>query len=198
LFRGDGDYRKERDLRNLLSRDLIKTNLVNGGIGREIFELPLIENIRNHVNDKWKKTHFLSFSEDFERAVTFGKGKGNENREYENYYEDDDKWDFIILSIAIEKFLDVKEISPGVYQTYFIPSFNVFQPRYYLLVIDVNTVLSASPIIDSHYAAALANARRDKEWLIFPAHLKDFGNRIEFSGLLDCALFSEISKYVFI
>ncbi|MEQ8362029.1 MAG: hypothetical protein RH948_04115 [Cyclobacteriaceae bacterium] len=199
LYRGDSDYNRERDLRGLLHQGLLKTNLVNGGDGREVFERPLIDSIRFHVSDNWKKTHFLSFTEDINTAFNFGKGIRNIGMEFEAYYEDDDDWHFAILTLDIQNLSNINELSDGVYSAYFIPVFKDFLPKYDLIIIDVVKALSHLPITNSEEQVSLYNAGRDKEWLIFPASVKNFGrNMMQFRGLLDCALFSDISKYLII
>lgn len=197
LYRGDGDYRNERELKTMLTQDLVKTNLVNGGIGREIFEMPLVEHIQNHVNDNWKKTHFLSFSEDFDRAIAFGKGRKNENNGFDTWYDDEERysWDFVILTLKPNTLLGLREVGVGIYTAHFIPGTKRFLPTYNLILIDVVKSLLSHNQSTVKHQVALSNARRDKEWLIFPAYVQDFGPAVEFSGLLDCNVFSEISRY---
>lgn len=199
LYRGDGDYQNHRQLKFTLTQGMVRTNLASGGIGREIFEQPLVSSIKNHVNDTWKKTHFLSFSEDIDRAISFGKGRANKDCDCDTYFDPDDdtkdEWDFIILTLTEEKLLGLREIECGVYSCYFIPGTKKYQPLYPLILIDVLTVLSNSPSRAPQDISALSNARRDKEWLILPAFPEDFVYAVENSAYLDCAVFSQIEKY---
>ena len=196
LFRGDGDYLGTRNLKGLLSRG--QTNLVGGGNGREIFEKPIIENIQNHITDNWKNTHFLSFSENLDTAVNFGRGSGNLAKEFNEYWEEEDSWDFVVLSIDSHNLVDLKEQSPGVYSTHFVPTFKQFLPIYNIVLIDVVKVLSTFPVKDVRHKRALENAKRDSEWLLLPAASANFGTGTEFRGLLDSGIFSEIQKYRFV
>lgn len=195
LYRGDGDYRGDRDLKRLFQQGLVATNLVNGGFGREIFETPLRDSIKKHVNYKWTKTHFLSFSEDVDRAFTFGIGQTNPGMKYENYYEEDNLWDFLVITLDCKTLLSVTEIADGVFSAHFEPSFLQFKPKYNLVLIDVVKALRSKSPSNDEDRSALANAEKDKEWLILPALAKDFGNSIEFRGLLDCVVFSGINRY---
>ena len=106
-----------------------------GGIGREIFEMPLIDCIKNHVNTQWEKTHFLSFTEDINRAIFFGRGKENFNKEYVECYEDDDSWDFALFNLAADSLLDVVEVENGIFSAQFVPSLNEFKPKYKIVLI---------------------------------------------------------------
>jgi hypothetical protein len=198
LFRGDGDYAGTRNLKNLLKRGFVQTNLVNGGSGREIFERPIIQSIKNHVTDDWRSTHFLSFSENEQTAINFGLGRSNQNREFDEYWDEDDDWDFLILSITGHNFIDVEEKSPGIYSARFIPSFKQFLPTYDILLINVVKVLSSVPADDSKHREALFNAKRDSEWLLLPTQPTDFSGRTEFRGLLDAILFSDILRCRFV
>lgn len=197
LFRGDGDYSESRKLRTLLDRGLVQTNLVNGGNGRQIFEKPIIENIQNHVTDNWKTTHFLSFTESFEVAIDFGRGRRNASKEFDEYLDERNSWDFIVFSIESNTLDQLRELSPGVYSTSFVPSFKQFLPVYNIVLIDVVKVLSNAPKSDLIWKNALDNAKRDLEWLLLPAATTNLGRGTEFRGLLDCVIFSEISKYQF-
>lgn len=199
LYRGDGDHYNQRELKTILKQSLVRTNMAGGGIGREIFEQPLIACIQDHVNGNWKKTHFLSFSEDINRAISFGKGKDNQDRDHEIFFDPDDvnsdKWDFLILTLTGQKLEDFQKLKQGVYSCCFIPGTKAYLPRYPIILMDVVQILSGHPPRTEMEKKALENAKRDKEWLLLPALAHDFGGSVEYRGYLDCRVFTEIETF---
>lgn len=185
LYRGDSDKKNERDLRFTLNGSVIKTNLCNGGNGREIFNDALFSIVNKHIHIGWDKTHFLSFSTDEQIAFQYAN---KEKREYEEVFDSQKKWDFAVLTINTTVLNFEKEIATGIYCTYFVPCSKEFQPFYRLILIDTYTYLKSNINGSVDLNHAITKAEESKEWLILPA--MPFGEG-EFSAKLDIACFEE-------
>ena len=83
LFRGDSDKNNQRDVKTLINSGIIKTNLCNGGNGREIFNNSLGQLVNRHIGVGLDKTHFLSFSSNEQTAFYYG----SYDKEFEEVYE---------------------------------------------------------------------------------------------------------------
>ena len=194
LYRGDRDSLNTRKLKNTVGSGLLLTNLCSGGDGKKIFNQTLAASINTHVSIGWDKTHFLSFSEDEERALYYATGNFND---YEEVYDLKGAWDFVLLTFDTGRLTDasIEEVKSGLYKANFIPSCKEFQPSFPTYLIDVSKhlkSLSAHTAIDLR--KAIANAEQDKEWLVLPAF--PFGNG-EFSSKLDTNCISDLRVYAF-
>ncbi len=196
LYRGDSDSSGARRLRTTLHFRQLQTNLINGGIGREITEIPLIELINRHVRSGWDRTHFLSFSECERTAFRFGLhcDVAHLDDEIDNCLpsDGDHDWDFVIIVIATER-IHWNRLEEGVYEGFFGPHLVKFGggADYRIILIDVVSILEKSTL----YLDSFANAKRDEEWLLLPATPVPFDNTVEYSGILDGNCISEIRRY---
>ncbi len=179
LYRGDADPQNTRQLRAVNPANAygyLLTNLSAGGDGQAIFSTPFPDTINQHVAVGWDKTHFLSFTSDKTVAQHFATG--GRDRTLEPY--DGHHWDTSLTVIDTGR-LNAQEIETGAYRCqyrsrskpidYSSPT-SIFgaigksqDPQHSALLINVATYLKArSPAME----AAIANAMRDKEWLILP------------------------------
>ena len=196
LYRGDADRNGIRKLKETIHFGQLQTNLINGGEGRVIMEKPLQELINKHVGVGWDKTHFLSFSSNKFTALGYAAGIVGDNNlynefDYTGYYENDSDYDFALLTLHTDKVL-WNEIEHGVFEGLYEPGLLKFsqsgQP-YRVILINVEQVLRESG--NNAYKDSLANAIRDKEWLLLPATLIMFNfGRMECSAILDGACIS--------
>lgn len=169
----------------------MQTNLINGGHGRAIFETPILSLLGKHIAPGWPLTHFLSFTANIEIAYHYGLNDKNfEIKDPENKCipGDGDKYDFALLTLHKDK-VNLKELEPGVYEGIYKPSLTVFARHgidYRILLYDVYKILTLAD--DDRYASAIANCKRDSEWLLLPATLKEFNfGEEEYSGIMDAA-----------
>jgi hypothetical protein len=201
LYRGDADKYGTRKLKDTIHFFQLQTNLINSGQGRKIHEEPLQELIKKHVGIGWQQTHFLSFSSICSTA--FGYGCGNMDMkvtDQEDYYsesfEDTREYDFALITFHTDK-VKWREIEPGVYEGLFAPSLKMFSritDNYRAILIDVVTVLTRANSDED--TMALANATRDKEWLLLPAtHILLNSDQVEYSAIFDAACIS-YRKYI--
>lgn len=188
LFRGDSDPKLSRKVKELINSELLLTNLCNGGYGREIFSSPMGTLVTKHVGLSWDKSHFLSFSSDEQTALKYGCG----SKSYQEVYDYKEQWNFAVFTLDTTRLIknSIKEVETGVYSAQFIPTNKEFMPLYSLLLIDVVACL-----INLKYKSgkgldlAIANAKRDKEWLLLPT--ASFGHTGEFSAKFDTNCISE-------
>lgn len=187
LYRGDSDSQNMRNLRQWRSGYLL-TNLANGGAGREIFSVPLVDSIRRHVDIGWEKTHFLSFTETYSTAKYFAGAI--EKRPL--IITEQNNWDTAIITIDT-KCLRVDEIyETGLYRchyqlnpnTHCRNDFNDFLAHQFprqiaavnrrnrpvpILIIDLVSYLTGQKVKGlCSVEESLAKASRDTEWLILP------------------------------
>ncbi|GET20668.1 hypothetical protein [Prolixibacter denitrificans] len=197
LYRGDNDHKNKRELKNTLSYYQLQSNLINGGVGREIIEKPLFDLINKHVDTGWSETHFLSFSESEDIALRLGLhcelDKVVRNfMDYQEYFENDKDWDFALIALDTDK-MSLVQVGQGVYEGFYSPSLKEFefQLKYRIVLIDVVRCLDNQ----KGYEEAKKNSERDREWLVLPATVKQLNFGVENSGILDGACIHEIKKY---
>ena len=196
LYRGDRDGAGSRRLRPTLHFGQLQTNLINGGIGREITEIPLTELINRHVGFGWDKTHFLSFSACERTAFRFGMrcDVAHLDDEIDRCIpsEGDHDWEFVIIVIDTKR-IRLRRLENGVYEGLYRPHLAKFAAldNYRIILIDVVRVLEGT----SAYLDSLENAKRDEEWLILPATPVPFDNAVEYSAILDGNCISEVKRY---
>ena len=202
LYRGDGDPDNKRKIHCLYdpnknggfsSSNVLMTNLNNSGNGKEIFKQPFHNLIENHVGCDWGKTHFLSFSEDIERAYYYGS-KGNTYIDWTG----ENKWDFFVLTFSLNQLLNRKivEIVSGIYKIDYQTFLKEFDNKASILLINVTeyfTYLLNSNIQIS--SEKIFNAKRDKEWLVLP--INGFYNS-EYSCYIATEIISRIEYFVMI
>lgn len=167
LYRGDSDKENVRQIRNTLNFGILLTGLSGGGNGREVFLNPLQNLVHRHVVSGWNKTHFLSFTSDIDKAFYYGVGDSS-------YYQTstDDKWDFALFTLSTEKFYpdSIVKLETGIYKASYFPSSREFLPLYTILLIDVVSFLHEMQLSGSEdFSKSIFNAKRDKEWLVYPA-----------------------------
>jgi hypothetical protein len=193
LYRGDADRSGIRMLKETIHFGQLQTNLINGGEGRIIVEKHLQELIHQHVGIGWYKTHFLSFSSSITTALGYGASVPgdktlNNEFEYDEYYDNDSAYDFILLTLNTDK-VEWGEIGSGIYEGLYNPSllkFSLLQKPYRVILIDVEEVLRISA--NNDYKDSIANAVRDKEWLLLPATTVLLNSdKQEYSAILDAA-----------
>ncbi len=194
LYRGDADPNNKRKLKETFKSSLLLTNLCNGGKGREIFSHSLVQLINKHIAIGWNNTHFLSFSTNEQIAFKYGSN----GKEFNETYNDQDFWDFTILTFDTDYLIleSIKQIEVGIYKAEFTPSCKEFLPVYKIFLID--TVSHLKSIYDNsniNLSTAIKKAEIDNEWLILPAN--PFGNNGEFTAKFDTACITEKRIYCY-
>jgi len=193
LYRGDSDPDGHRHLKSKIDERQFHTNLINGGVGRVIFETPLQDLINVHTTKGWEKTHFLSFSEDYHTAFRYGcndlsLSTDKRDLHFSEYFNSDKNWDFALLELN-RTIINWKIIQPGLYEGLYTPKlvkFSRLNIDYRILLFNVEQILNAENSLLYHQS--IENARRDKEWLLLPATPTQFNfNQMEYSGILDGA-----------
>jgi len=185
LYRGDGDRKRIRKLHDTLHFGLLQTNLTNGGNGKYAYVKPVIELASRHIRG-WPKTHFISFTESRKTALRFGLNCAPNQVEEKmmEYIESTSKtWEFAVIQLYLEK-INWKQVDSAVYRGQHGNIENI-------ILIDVVTLLSKQKKTSS----ALGNAKRDKEWLLFPANEKQFHGGSEYSGIWHFENTCSIKKY---
>ncbi|MFA6150979.1 MAG: hypothetical protein WC716_06655 [Chitinophagaceae bacterium] len=202
LYRGDADLNGVRLLKPTIDYGQWQTNLISGGIGKDIISLPLENLVNRHVGYGWNKTHFLSFSSDKQTAKRFGIGceiRDLQKRlnELTEYYESNCEWHFALMEIDT-RLIDINPLETGIYEAYFVPTVQEFarhNSKYRMLIIDVVTYLLSLNNFDL-YCDAIENAERDNEYLILPATLKKFNHdHFGYSAILDGGCISRVTKF---
>jgi len=220
LYRGDSDPKNERQVCALWSRSCLITNLACGGSGKAIFNAPLVVSVRKHVADGWDKTHFLSFTDNYETAKKFAAG--NPAKPVEQVDSNSDDWRTIVYWSDTTVFQNVIEWEAGIYTASFpgnLPKHVGAKPGLFanfaraheivgqvgkpikVLLIDVLkyvTAKIAEGVPDLEVAESYA--KQDTEWLILP--MEPFrGNdgllTDEFSARLDNGFLSGCHKFQF-
>lgn len=201
LYRGDADKHGARKLKETIHFGQLQTNLINGGEGRLINEVPLQQLINRHIGINWRQTHFLSFSDNLFTAFRYGIGTSETITEdlvqqQAEYQEDISDFGFAIITLHSDK-VNWDEIEPGVFEGFYTPSltkFTMLTEAYRIILIDVVKVFTLSN--NAKYAASLKNALRDNEWLVLPATPVLFNSgQAEYSAILDGACIS-YKKYL--
>lgn len=205
LYRGDADPQNTRQLREVNPASpysCLLTNLSAGGDGRAIFSTPFPDTINRHVAVGWVKTHFLSFTSD--KAVAQRFATGGQDRTLEPY--DGRHWDTSLTVVDTGK-LNAQEVETGAYRCQYRSKINpieysspasIFEaigksqdPQHSALLINVATYLKAkSPDME----AAIANAMRDKEWLILPTDIPPEVNG-QLASKLDSGCVAQFQKF---
>lgn len=203
LYRGDSDRENIRALKATIDHRRLQTNLLNGGDGQAVYKSPIHELANKHVGLGWGTTPFLSFSTNPKVALRYGiscsmEQLDQEFAEHVEYYGDDTKWDFALMSVDMSQ-ITFKLLESGVYEGYYAPCLTLFSRTsgmYRVIVIDVKTVLEKFNH-DPGYIMAIANAARDEEWLILPATTIPLNNGRfhEHSGILDGGCLNAVTKY---
>lgn len=198
LYRGDSDKYGSRKLRQTIHHGQLQTNLINGGVGRIIYETPILSLLVNHVSPGWALTHFLSFSANISIAYHYGLNDEKfkiENPEDNCISGDGDDYDFALLTLH-KNLVNWIELESGVFEGKFRPSLNEFARHgidYRILLYDVYKILTNAN--EDQYSTAISNSKRDSEWLLLPATNKQFNfGKEEYSGILDtnCITYQKI------
>ena len=106
--------------------------------------------------------------------------------------DDDSKlWDFILASFDTTSLKIRGNPHPGIYECQFDPQLVVFKILGYPYTI---FLINAGQALDEQYKLSKELSSFDKEWLILPAMPRAFGNRVEFSAILDASNIS-VEKY---
>ncbi len=191
LFRGDSDPTGNRKLKSTIIDQQFQTNLINGGVGRVIFEAPLQHLVNEHISIGWEKTHFLSFSEDYHTAFKYGANNlilsiHDRDIQYAEYFNSGTNWDFAILELEPNK-IRWNVIRPGLYEGFYSPTlieFSRLNIEYRILLLNVEEILLSAN--NANYKQSVEKAKIDKEWLLLPATIKQFNfNQWEYSAILD-------------
>lgn len=182
LYRGDADKNNSRQLKLHLKKRLLLTNLISGGNGNIIFSKPLIELVKEHISPGWGKTHFLSFSELKGRAFEFGEYEFKGERC--QYFEEDNNWDFALLTFKTSHIINCDLLEAGVYKCNYEASFIEFSDGYKFLFVNTAEYLKANKNLNTN--SQIEKAEGDKEWLILPTNsILLNNNRIEYSAKID-------------
>lgn len=179
LYRGDKRNSKRTER---INEGLLFTNLLDKGIGQDIIKNSLTSLIQSHIHPGWTKTHFLSFSENIDTAMSYGMGQLSgipcETSE-------EGKGDFVIIQFDSLNLHSYSLISKGVFKCLFVPQRFVYKPYYQILLINTyDHLIDQIKGIDNIY---LAKAKQDYEWLILPLQPITLqpNNQTEFSAQLD-------------
>jgi hypothetical protein len=161
------------------------TNLSSGGSGREILSFPLVSTVNRHVAEGWQKTHYLSFSEDRSKAISFASGRSQMKLEP----VDSAPWDAALITLDTGRFTNCEELEDGVYRCEypgwaFTENSQLSDPMRLLrnltnaphsgrlvriLLIDVVSFLRAqAATARESLVEATENAKRYSEWLVLP------------------------------
>ena len=192
LYRGDSDRENKRQLRTTFNHGFLLTGLSDGGNGWEIFHNPLEKLVHRHVAPGWLKTHFLSFTTDKGKALVYGGGNGD-------HYpiSSDDRWDFVLFTLDTDRFIpdSIKQLETGVYQAEYYPHSREFLPTYRILLIDVATFLHYVHLSENDdYSESIFKAKRDKEWLVYPATPMRDSNENTSKFDTGCIIYKEVFK----
>lgn len=195
LYRGDSDKYNKRNLRDTIKDWYLFSNVINQNNIRGVSHDSLKAHIHKHVDEGWKTTNMLSFSEDKNIALSFGMGvEGNQFDEqfytYGKYCENENDWDFVL--IEIDGGDNLKKIDNGVW-LYQVEKggLSMFDFGYRALFINVVEYLAAQGLTK---LKAFENAKRDKEWLVFPITRmgrSSMGSRT----ILDSSCITDVIKY---
>lgn len=201
LYRGDADRDNIRMLRATSHFNNYQTNLINGGIGKRIFNEALMELTNKHILSKFSSSHFLSFTDNKLAAFRYGLNLAEVNQTAvdlccNQYLEDDKKWDFVLLTIETNYLKIQSNPFPGVYECWYQPMLKEYAAHgyYRIFLIDAITALeNADPV---GFNTALEYSNYDHEWLVLPAMPKEFqGGKFEYSAILDGGCFSRNYYY---
>jgi hypothetical protein len=192
LFRGDSDKLNKRLLKSTFKSELFMTNLISGGIGREIFSNTIGQLLNRHIATGWDKTHFLSFSTDEQRAFYYG----SDGKPFDDVYYETENWDFAVLTFDTTLLIQdsIKEVDAGIYSAKFIPTCKEFLPTFKVILIDaVSHLKSIASKSNIDMKTAIANADNDKEWLILP--VSPFNHQGELTAKLDAHCITDKRLY---
>lgn len=173
LYRGDGDPKGIRKLRELLPQGQFITNYINGGLHKDVYEKPLLDVIGRHVDPAiWPLTPFLSFSETPLTAFRFGTGNMNlQPEESDEFFEVDEPFEFALLTLDPSA-CSWRVLETGVYEGFYAPSlrkFKIFAGTYRVLLFDVVSIFQRLNGLPEVYQVGFRNALSYKEWLVLPA-----------------------------
>ncbi|HZH97171.1 MAG TPA: hypothetical protein VEY06_14865 [Flavisolibacter sp.] len=198
LYRGDNEILQKKNLRADLIHDQLETTLLNGGEGHLVFTTPIEHLVALHVQSGWKTSHFLSFSESEQTAYRYAldcNAKDVENLlAYSDMSDPSEKdWDFAVIKLNLSK-VDWEKLQPGMYEGFYPTDKILFRHNASMYRVLLLHVLEMQECFASHPNGEqiIANAERDKEWLLLPATpIVLNGKKVEYSGLLDFAYIRE-------
>ena len=147
--------------------------------------------VQNHVDPGWKKTHFLSFSENIETAIFYGAI----GQDYVPYI-DENNWSFILITLSLNssKIKSFEKIYSGIYKLTYETDLIEFNSIAILLLLDVYEYFCKLKQLKKNISRQqFENAKKDKEWLILPINYISNG---EFSCKMPTDLISNIDYYV--
>lgn len=186
LYRGDADPNGARRLQTCFPGSAyggLLTNLSNGGDGLAFVKASLSDLIARHVSPGWSATHFLSFSEHRTRALTFAAVAPSRQLIPSNA----SAWDALLVGLDTTRFIESQQIGVGLYRCAFhrrvkgplparsIPDWiarhceKATSKPVQVLLVDAVACFSAGLASGIRgLESALANSRRDAEWLVLP------------------------------
>lgn len=186
LYRGDADPNGVRRLQTCFPGSAyggLLTNLSSGGDGLAFVKASLSDLIARHVSPGWSATHFLSFSEHRTRALAFAAGAPSRQL----IPSSPSAWGALLVGLDTTRFIESQQIGVGLYRCAFhrclegpltTRSFPARIARSYakanpnpvqVLLVDAIAYFSASLASGVQgLESALANSRRDAEWLVLP------------------------------
>lgn len=169
------------------------SKLANGGDPYGIIKEGYANRLQIHIGKTWDKTHFLSFSQDVNRAIHFSKGKddpaalGNITADGFRFPSEQSSWEHTIC-ILVKLEISKDQIRPlclpyeGVYNLGYNEDFNN------ALIIDAVVFLNSLPTEERlpSFDNILRSANTDSEWIILPTDPlpPQFGQDIGNSALL--------------
>lgn len=216
LYRGDADPEHKRQLYSMWYRGHVLTNLASGGIGKEILAAPLSRSVNRHVTYAWDHTHFLSFTDNYAKAMEFVVGKPP--KKVEKLPDDSLDWSALLYWSNTNVFNNVTDHGSGIYTASY-PGYNIDhigqganpifrearkvviegrigQPIKVLLI-NVLTYINikiAEGVPGLDFARELAED--DREWLLLP--IEPWGIDGEFTAELDTGFLHGFHKFRFV
>lgn len=201
LYRGDDDRENKRKLRATSHFNQFHTNLINGGIGKKIFNEPLMGLINKHILSKFPCSDFLSFTDDKIAAFRYGLNLTEADQQTidlccRQYWEDDKLWDFAMLTIETDN-LSIEDIPfPGVYECWYNPTLTEFTQYGYYRIFLIDAFAALQNTDPTAFKTALEYSKYDHEWLVLPAMPKAFQyGQVEYSAILDGGCFGRTDYY---
>lgn len=195
LYRGDSDKDNVRKIRSTIQNNLFLTNLTSGGSGDLIFTEKILNLVIFHVDPGWSKSHFLSFSEDEEKAKEYALHDLDNTIDYFEYDGDGNAIDYVMIELNRTLLTSITEIDHGLFRCLYKSELISSGLTSEIFLIDAYNFLQKHSN-SSNSDEAKHKSQRDKEWLVLPQNpiRLNFG-KIEYTGILDGGCIGRVTKY---